>query len=149
MLGSYYIWSLIWKVSCSQPMSHLSINIAICLLILSHLQVALNSFIVQKDVIWSMIHLMRKAHRWAVCRDRRLQTVALWIEFQSEVKEKKIPRRLNLIPKLEAQHILALKAYPFWIGNSFYDLRFKAFLSLSISLSSFLRLSYLTSKFGP
>lgn len=81
---------------------------SICLLlILFHLQVALNSFIVleEKDVIWGMIHLMRQAPRWAAFRDRRLQTVAKRKKFHEE-------RRLNLIPKLEAQSILALKAYP-------------------------------------
>lgn len=49
----------------------------------------LNSFTVQKDVIWGMILLIRQAPLWAVFTDTRLQTVALWVEFQSEVKEKK------------------------------------------------------------
>lgn len=97
----------------------LSINRAICLLVLFHLQIALNSFIVPKDVIWGMIHLMRQAHRWAVFRDRRLLTVALWIEFQSEVKEKKIPWRKKVEFDPEAQGPTHFSTE----GVSFFELR--------------------------
>lgn len=93
---------------------------------------------------------MRQAPRWAVFRDRRSQTVALWIEFQSEVKEKKIPWRLKVEFDPEAQGSTHFSTEGVSLLNWelclwLWDLKSLFFCCCSIStfsLSSFLWLSY-------
>jgi len=84
---------------------------SICLLKLSHLQVALNTLTAQeeKDVFWGMIHLMRHKHFVELCSETDACRLCLYglnfTKWSEREKKLHVERRLNLIPKLEVQRI--------------------------------------------
>lgn len=119
MLASHYIWNC-WYISL-----HMSAD--------AFPSTSCPEFIycAGRKRCWGMIHLMRQAPRWAVFRDRRLQTVALWIEFQSEVKEKKIPwrKKVEFDPEARGSKHFSTEGISLFELRTFYDIIFKVFLA--------------------